>query len=627
MTISYSFHLSSKRHAVTDTNKVAEVSRHNLRQYMSEHYDKSKIEILRGSDKSILDDVKRIYHEEFDAALARYNSGKRADRVISDYLDHVSRSRNDVACEIIIQIGDRDFWEGKTLEERKQMSYIFNQQLTNLEFLVPEFRIASAVVHYDESSPHMHVVGIPVAYGYKRGMEKQVAKTKIFTAERLSELQDKMRKNAAYDMQLPQNRNLFSGTELKEKEKGRNKDIPKQSLTEYYALRQDITAANETLKRTQIQKSIQDAAIRKARQDASELYHRSIERQVEIKRLDKNIDEKLRRSSDIDQELSEKLRDSDQLDAVKKTKELEIQSLDDTITAKNNELADKERLSIYVEQRVKALQKQEQSLNFRIPLKQSELKKLKDEITSLSQNVEKSQQRANRLDEIIANRESVIRQRNRTLQEQDAQHKEFNQTISAQKKEIDSLYNQLDSVRSEISDSAHLAGESKKEVAKLDRQKKDRHEELDQLVTRITDLKVQEQSLSPKVARMRSELAESKGLAGEVEQKRQEVAELDRQVEDRQEELLSMADIDEHEMQSILNDAVTKNLVSHIIMIVCKLLSEWGIIRSDWRMLAVKLTKPVLADLGKSTDEFLQEVKEHRLKRIKSIAQKKRKTR
>jgi hypothetical protein len=44
-------------------------------------------------------------------------------------------------------------------------------------------------------------------------------------------------------------------------------------------------------------------------------------------------------------------------------------------------------------------------------------------------------------------------------------------------------------------------------------------------------------------------------------------------------------------------------------------------------MLAVKLTKPVLADLGKSTDEFLQEVKEHRLKRIKSIAQKKRKTR
>ena len=126
---------------------------------------------------------------------------------------------------------------------------------------------------------------------------------------------------------------------------------------------------------------------------------------------------------------------------------------------------------------------------------------------------------------------------------------------------------------------------------------------------------------------MRSELAESKSLAGEVEQKRQEVAELDRQVEDRQEELLSMADIDEHEMQSILNDAVTKNLVSHIIMIVCKLLSEWGIIRSDWRMLAVKLTKPVLADLGKSTDEFLQEVKEHRLRRIKSIAQKKRKTR
>ncbi|WP_022761298.1 MULTISPECIES: RhuM family protein [unclassified Butyrivibrio] len=39
-------------------------------------------------------------------------------------------------------------------------------------------RIASAVTHLDEDSPHMHVVGVPVATGYKRGLSKQVAKTK-----------------------------------------------------------------------------------------------------------------------------------------------------------------------------------------------------------------------------------------------------------------------------------------------------------------------------------------------------------------------------------------------------------------------------------------------------------------
>ena len=93
------------------------------------------------------------------------NIGKREDRKIQDYLKHISDSRSDVAAEIIIQIGDKEFWEGKSDSERKQMSYIFKDQLRSLEKLVPEFKVASAVVHYDESSPHMHVVGVPVAEG------------------------------------------------------------------------------------------------------------------------------------------------------------------------------------------------------------------------------------------------------------------------------------------------------------------------------------------------------------------------------------------------------------------------------------------------------------------------------
>lgn len=236
MAFSYSFHLSSKSHAVNTIGKVTQVSRHNLREYESKDYDKSQIEILRGSDSSILDDVKQIYHDEFDEALERYNEGKRPDRKIDDYLGHVSDSRSDVACELIIQVGDKDFWEDKTMDEKKQMSYIFKDQLRSLEKLVPEMKIASAVVHYDESSPHMHVVGVPVADGYKKGLSKQVAKTKVFTSERLSILQDEMRKRAERGMELDINKNIFGGVELKPKEKGRNKDIPKQSLDEYYAL-------------------------------------------------------------------------------------------------------------------------------------------------------------------------------------------------------------------------------------------------------------------------------------------------------------------------------------------------------------------------------------------------------
>ena len=241
MSISYSFHLSNKSNAVTNTGKIVSVSRHNLRQYSSEHYDRNKIEVLRGSDKSILDDVKRIYHEEFDAALESYNKGKRSDRVIGDYLEHVSQSRNDVACEIIIQLGDRDFWDGKTLEEKRQMSPIFQRQLLSLESLVPELRIASAIVHYDESSPHMHVVAVPVSSGYKKGLVKQVSKTKVFTADRLSDLQDRMRADLEQARHsIPSFDLLLDGHELNDKEKGRNKDLPKNSLAEFRLLKSQI---------------------------------------------------------------------------------------------------------------------------------------------------------------------------------------------------------------------------------------------------------------------------------------------------------------------------------------------------------------------------------------------------
>ena len=109
MAFSYSFHLSSKSHSVGTVGKVGQVSRHNLREYESADYDRDQIEILRGSDTSILDDVKQIYHEEFDEALERYNEGKRADRKIDDYFNKIkdSKQQNPVY-EIIIQVGNKE---------------------------------------------------------------------------------------------------------------------------------------------------------------------------------------------------------------------------------------------------------------------------------------------------------------------------------------------------------------------------------------------------------------------------------------------------------------------------------------------------------------------------------------
>jgi hypothetical protein len=70
------------------------------------------------------------------------------------------------------------------------MKPLLREQLEYVKEIVLEFKIASAVTHLDEDSPHMHVVGVPVATGYKRGLSKQVAKTKVFDQERLEKIQD-----------------------------------------------------------------------------------------------------------------------------------------------------------------------------------------------------------------------------------------------------------------------------------------------------------------------------------------------------------------------------------------------------------------------------------------------------
>lgn len=237
MAFSYSFHLSSKSNAVSTTVKAAQCGRHNLRLYQSDKYDRSQIEILKGSDHSIMDDIRKIYHDEFDEPLKTYNEHVRSDRRIDDYLKHVADSRGDVAAEIIIQVGDKDFWANKTMDQKKKMSYIFKDQLRSLEKLCPEFKIASAVIHYDEKSPHMHLVGVPVVDGYQKGLSKQVAKTKVFTKTRLSYLQDVMRENMEKGLEM--NPELFKDVNLKPKEKGRNKDIPKETLDEYTQIKDE----------------------------------------------------------------------------------------------------------------------------------------------------------------------------------------------------------------------------------------------------------------------------------------------------------------------------------------------------------------------------------------------------
>lgn len=68
------------------------------------------------------------------------------------------------------------------------MTSVYSKQVEDLGLLVPNFKVASAIIHYYETSPHMHIVGLPIKYKNKNGMEKQVGKSDVFTKENESSL-------------------------------------------------------------------------------------------------------------------------------------------------------------------------------------------------------------------------------------------------------------------------------------------------------------------------------------------------------------------------------------------------------------------------------------------------------
>ena len=217
--LSYSAHLSQKNSAINSKAKLSGVAKHNLRKYRSLEYDKENIVILWGTDK-LVQDVKKVYKEQFDEAVREYNKKQtRDDRKIDDYFEKTAKSNRDMAVELIFQIGDKEFWD-KNPDKRRNMDVAFKEMLNMLQKEAPNLVVANAVIHYDEASPHMHVVAVPVADGFKKGMSRQVSKRKVCTKEFLEKVLQGRIREYAEDRSF-----TWIGEFLKGKEKGRNNDL------------------------------------------------------------------------------------------------------------------------------------------------------------------------------------------------------------------------------------------------------------------------------------------------------------------------------------------------------------------------------------------------------------------
>lgn len=227
MQFSYSNHIGG----IATTSALSGVGKHNERQYdrldslkyraSHEMKDPNENVRLRGSG-NIYKDVEEIYRENFQPAIDRYNEKQqREDRQRGDYKEYmqeISKGGQNVAIEMIIQIGSKENFKGVDVKDIKEdFNHLYEKQIEYMEQHLPNFKIASANIHYDESSPHVHIVGVPIGTGYSKGMDTRVSQRQVFNKETMRDfIQRDMRAEMEREV-----RGVFRDVEFKEKEQGR----------------------------------------------------------------------------------------------------------------------------------------------------------------------------------------------------------------------------------------------------------------------------------------------------------------------------------------------------------------------------------------------------------------------
>ena len=122
------------------------------------------------------ENIKDVYHELFDEALARYNEKlTRSDRRIDDYYEKIRSGKQEKPFhEIILQIGDKDNMGAKT-ENGQLAAKVLDKYMQDFQRRNPTLRVFSAYLHMDEATPHMHIDFVPYTTGSKRGLDTRVS--------------------------------------------------------------------------------------------------------------------------------------------------------------------------------------------------------------------------------------------------------------------------------------------------------------------------------------------------------------------------------------------------------------------------------------------------------------------
>lgn len=325
--MSVSFHIGSKNNAIPNLKKLKTIYIHNLRKYEKSNnpdldLNLSQYNVILQGTNNLMEDLKKLYKNEFDEAVYNYNQKQsREDRKIINYLSKIEEDKQkNIATEIIMQIGDKEDWQNIDLQDKKKMAEVFKNSLNVLEN--KGFKVANAVLHLDETSPHLHIIGVPVGTGFKKGMEKQVSSKSVFSLNKLDTLRDEIEKTLIEDF------NKVYNTQV---EKKQEKALLQEhlSVADFKELKPVI---DELVKLTN-----KNIALEQVKQEIKKKDKQKLEQEDELKAKNKelsNVTEEIREieneinnQEDIKKELEEKKNTSDELKKEVLKQDFEIQKL------------------------------------------------------------------------------------------------------------------------------------------------------------------------------------------------------------------------------------------------------------------------------------------------------------
>lgn len=119
--------------------------------------------------------LEKTYQLLFSDSLDNYNQklieqGRR-NRVIDDYLLHITNSKQEIPeYEMVIQLGNRNTFPATHESCRKLGEDVYRDFLGEFQKRFSHFAITEAVIHNDESTPHLQVKYVPWVDGQKRGL-------------------------------------------------------------------------------------------------------------------------------------------------------------------------------------------------------------------------------------------------------------------------------------------------------------------------------------------------------------------------------------------------------------------------------------------------------------------------